>query len=303
MRNKVEILRALVRIEDDMDRLDIPKSWDVKDVDVEFIVEFKKVYEMGITKLKEFLEKLESDGKDLDEFTIKYYMDNLQSGPFGKLLADLTTDSKYFKPASVLLGSVTRTPRTQSNTEPVLNSPQLSPTHPDMFRMMTVPVYDMVVNAEEMVSDVHKRSILSKVGYDNTLNEVDKNPRYNKIEGELNDEAHGSYSVTDVSYYKNVSSAIVDDILDIVKSYLGDEAYRLYLDDRIYNPYDEEHNTSTSVVSMGIKVLKESENYLEYSILRFLKDNLDRRSFKLTIETEEENKEYLIHTTDGALDV
>ena len=59
MRNKIEILRSILFTKEDLVNY---KNIDDKfsKVEIEFMVEFKKIYELGLNQLEKFINKLES---------------------------------------------------------------------------------------------------------------------------------------------------------------------------------------------------------------------------------------------------
>ena len=304
MINRVELIRPLIRIKEDLDRVQIPEEWGVEDIDVDFIIEFKKVYEIGIEQLQSFIDKLNDEGEELNAYTIEYYKRCLLNGPFGTKVRELAEGTTYFKPMSESMGVMSRSVKTLTNTEPVGNSIQLEPMAWDNLTMAPYWLYDIVKNAQAQVEGIYKQSLYHKLGFDNTLPEIDKNSgeRYNTIDGSYTKKAHGNYGVVD-SYYFNIALEIAQDILDAIGEYFEDEnTYNLWHALLVYNPLLSEYNDAVSPVSVDIKRHKDDENPLKYSILRYLKDSLDRRDAKITIESEEGDKEYLIHTSDGALD-
>lgn len=302
MINRVELLRPLIRIKEDLDRLEIPDEWEVEDIDVEFMAEFKKIYEIGIDNLEAFIDKLNSEGKDLNEYTIQYYKRNLLNGPFGTTAAKYAEGSTYFKAMSECMGVKARSMRTLNNIEQVEAAEQNSPMIFDNLSMAPSWLIQLAVNAEEQVTEIHRKSMYHKMGYDNTLPEIDKGQdRINTVGGKLNKESHGNYAVAD-SYFYDVALVVSMDILGAISKYFDDpETLKYWGWVATYNPFSDD-NTAVSPLGIGIKESKDQENPLNYSILRYLKDNIDRRGFKIKIEKEEESKEYLIHTSDGALD-
>jgi len=303
MINKVELIRPLLRIKEDLNRISIPEEWEVEDVDVEFITEFKKIYEIGIDNLESFIDKLNSEGKDLNEYTIQYYKRNLLNGPFAKLVSEYAKGSTYFKNMSESMGVKSRSLKTLNNVEQVESAGPNAPMIFDNLSMTPSWLQAIVSNAENQVTEVHRKSMYHKLGYDNTLPEIDKGQqRYNTIGGELNKKSHGNYAVAD-SYFYDVALVVSSDILVALSKYFDDEeTLRLWGWKTAYNPFSDDNN-AISPISIGIKESKDQENFLNYSILKYLKDDLTRRGFKIKIEKEEEVKEYLVHTSDGALDV
>ena len=84
MRNRVEILRAIEFTKKDLEDItNLDELVQFSDKDKEFMEEFKKVYELGLNQLELFINKLDKEGSELDEYSIQYYVSQLLTGPLG----------------------------------------------------------------------------------------------------------------------------------------------------------------------------------------------------------------------------
>jgi hypothetical protein len=122
VRNKVETLRSICfTIEDLSNITNLGDVYTPKDI--EFMVEFKKIYELGLTQLKKFIDKLDSEGNEIDEYSIQYYVKILLNGPLGSYVRGYSEGKKYFSNIPDCLGQLGNKTRSISNTTIISNDP------------------------------------------------------------------------------------------------------------------------------------------------------------------------------------
>ena len=95
MSNLVELLRAICFDKEDMSNTKL-EGIEFSDKEIEFMVEFKKVREFGISALEKFIDKLNEEGYKLPEYSVMYYVDQLLNGCFSPQVAILAKGKRYF---------------------------------------------------------------------------------------------------------------------------------------------------------------------------------------------------------------
>ena len=71
MNNKVETLRAICYTASDIETItNLGDSF--SELEIDFMVQFKMIYELGLDQLEIFINKLDEEGEDLDTYTIEY---------------------------------------------------------------------------------------------------------------------------------------------------------------------------------------------------------------------------------------
>jgi len=244
MINKIEILRAICFKEETKD---IKSSFTFTEKEIDFMIQFKMIYEIGESQLKIFLDKLENEGSELDEYSIQYYVDQLQNGPLKVLLdplLDVDPPKKYFRNKPDSLGAIGNSERTVANVSvfPELDIPLAFPV--DITNKLPKFVREISKKAIQNVEEMFGSSLYSSTIIDNTLPLVDKKPqeRYNKEpKGDLVKESHGNYLVKDVYYFENMRP-IRSQIFEKVEQDLGEDDFKIYKFNKQYNPFDSEKN-------------------------------------------------------------
>lgn len=307
MKNSVETLRAICFTAEDLKSIkNLADTFSEKEI--EFMVEFKKIYELGIDQLERFINKLDEEGSELDTYTIMYYVEVLLNGPLGSYAKALSEGKKYFVAISDsmgMLGNVTR-------------SSQNSPIYPDMDNPLgcSVDVFNKLpnfcqttlLNSVKITENMFRKSLYSSTFIDNTLPIIDKKnkEKYNSEKtGEWQKKSSGTYLNRDIGFFKATEKAS-ERIFEKVKKYLGDENYRLYRDMKDYSPFDSEKNQS---VSNNSKVEKEfidplDDTKKEKINLDLMGDEFDseeRRKKVLKISGTEKEEEFKINTNEGQL--
>lgn len=307
MNNKVETLRAICFTADDLKNI---KNLDdtFSEKEIEFMVEFKKIYELGIDQLEKFINKLDEEGSELDTYTIMYYVEVLLNGPLGSYVKELSKDKKYFVSISDSMGSLGNVTRSTQN----------SPIYPDMelplgcavdtFNKLPNFCQTTLLDSVKITEDIFRKNLYSSTFVDNTLPIIDKgnDTKYNEEKtGEWQNKASGTYLNRDIGFFKVIEN-VSDKIFEKVKEYLGDENFRLYRDMKDYSPFDSEKNQSAAINS---KVQKEyidplDDTKVEKIELDLMGDEFDsekRRENVLKISGAEKDEEFEINTNEGQL--
>lgn len=304
MRNKIEILRALCYDKEDLDTItNLADSF--TDLEIEFMVEFKKIYELGLEQLKKFIDKLDEDGKDLDEYSIQYYIDVLFNGPLGVYAKDLSKDKKYFPNTPDSMG------RNGNNTSSVMNITNYEadayPLGTSVDNYNKIPRFgqDAMTLAVKQTEEVFRSGVRSSMIHDNTLPIIDKVPqqRYdNEPKGKWTIAPNGNYIVKD-KYFKKVLEHISQSIFDEVKTYLGDETFRMWADKKAYLPFEASKNTSTATNNKIKKEFTENSEtiVITLDLMGDPFDSEEKRKAELKIQSDSKDKKYLINTNEGQL--
>lgn len=306
MDNKIEILRAICFTNEDIDTIqNFDDLGDFSSKDIEFMVEFKKIYELGLEQLKKFIDKLDKEGSELDTYSIIYYIKTLFNGPLGSYAKKHSIDKKYFvntPDIMGMLGNVTKSP---------LNNTVF--THDDYPLGCSVDIYNRlpgfiqtsIQTAVKVSEDLFRESLGSCVIVDNTLPLVDKRnqQRYNEEQlGKWVLRPNGNYMVKDSFFLISVKD-VSQNIFDSVKSYLGDENFRIYKDKKQYTAFDSDKNTSTA----GVTELKKEYTVGDDTLVITLDlmgdefDSEEKRQSSLTIASAEKDEKFLLNTNEGQL--
>lgn len=309
MRNRVEILRAIEFTKDDLkDVINLDELVQFSDKEKEFMEEFKKIYELGLNQLELFINKLDEEGSELDEYTIQYYVSQLLTGPLGQYARKLGEDKKYFTKSPIMMGFGGNIETTTSNTAIIQNTKPPFGVNVDIYNKLPLFLQTQVTSSVSKTEEIFRSGMVSSVFMDNTLQIIDKNPqlRYDtEPSGEWQKKSHGSYCVRDVGF-RNTITEISPAIFDKVKTYLGDEDFRIYLDKKTYNPFDPEKNTSTSANYKFKRILREGddiEEEVDVDILGAVNDTFDRRESVLKVDNGDKNVEYKLNTNQGQLGI
>lgn len=306
MRNSVEILRAICFTKEDLENItNLGDSFSKKEI--EFMVEFKKIYELGTDQLEKFINKLDEEGKDLDTYSILYYVETLLNGPFGSIARTLSKDKKYFTPTPEsmgMLGNVTLSP---SNTPVYVDTSYQLGCSVDTYNKLPKFSHEILAKSIKTTEDLFRSSIYSSSYIDNTFPVIDKETpkKYDQEKtGKWEFTPNATYLNKDPYYFLSVQE-VASKVFDKVKSYLGDENFRVYKDKKTYNPFSDDNES----VSDNFKVEKKfvdpiNPDIEEEIILDILGDEFDsedKRSRVLKISGVEKDKEYVLNTNEGQL--
>ena len=319
---KVEILRALLRTKDQFDELiekDVVDSF--TDEDKEFMEEFKKIYQIGKTQLKKFIDKIDKEGKDISIESIEYYKSLLFAGPLaGDALAMARPPGKikkFFKKNSDIFGTNGNLARSNT-TVPLFKDAGVAFNHTLLDNNKTPEFINNLIGvATAATSSVVNTTSIHLCDIDNTLPFIDKKQKERK-ENEQEDgndsEPHGCYGVADVEFFKVVDE-ISSDIFDKVEEFLEEEDWEVYKFLRLVNYYNSDYNKATSIrTPVERKLNYMSRSYTEEGIEEIEIKDVDvptdlignqydsevRREFEFKI-VGEKDKIFKINTVEGQL--
>jgi hypothetical protein len=299
MRNKVELLRSIEYTKEDLKNIQNLEDIDTfTDKDIEFMEEFKKIYEFGLNQLELFINKLIDEGKDLDVYSINYYMDVLLNGPLGSYVRTLSKDKTYFKNHPDSLGILGNKLKTIQNTTILIGYDDELGCPVDVYNKLPLTLQNNLKNAVKNVESVFKSCFSSSTIVDNTLPLVDKKPQeryFEESKGTWVFSAHGNYGVRD-SYFYKVIDDISESIFEKIKNYLGEETFRLYRDAKEYNPFDDKNDST----SKNWKVKREEGTS---DLMGNTFDSDDKRKASLKVSTNGSDKEYQLNTVVGQLGI
>lgn len=214
MVNKVELLRAMLFTVEDFKTIknlqDFPQF--TQD-DLDFMIEFKMIYEMGEPQLRKFIQKLEVDGFKIDAYSINYYTSVLLAGPFGNMIRDILGDLNqhtYWKRTPDSIARNSEVSYSAANTTSYTDHPVPAGTDNKILNKLPAFCSRILQLGLSAVEFVFRDSTKSMTMSDNTLPIANKNPqqRYNtEASGKLQQTAHGGYGVKDTNSYNNTLSA------------------------------------------------------------------------------------------------
>ncbi len=307
MLNDVEALRAILFTKEDFDTITNFRDL-FKEKDIEFMIEFKKIYELGLDQLTKFINKLEDEGDELDTYSILYYMEVLRNGPLGSYIPDLTKDkTKYWvKNTPDALGTLGNKNKSPQNVTIYSGQEYQLGAEVNTYNKMPGFMQTTLQDAIQITEDIFRTSLLSSSIIDNTLPLADKRPdlRYKEeVTGEFVQRSNGSYMIKDRFYYKEVDSSS-QAVFDAVKEYLVDpENFRLYRDKREFSAFDSDKNASTSLNTKLNKEFIEGDN-TETITLDMMGDEFDseeRRASVLKISNPIKDTEFVLNSNEGQL--
>jgi hypothetical protein len=304
MRNKIEILRAIEFTKDDLENIkNLDEFPEFTAKDREFMEEFKKVYELGLTQLEKFINKLDAEGSELDIYSISYYVAQLLTGPLASYTRELSKDKKYFKNIPDIMGRSGNLESTNTNVTIVPNSTAPYGQTIDVYNKMPKFLQDLSIEGSTISENVFRNGMIPTSCIDNTLPLIDKKPqeRINTEDsGSWQSKAYGTYCVRDRVFY-NILTQISSDVFEKVKKYLEDENYRIFYDKKTYNPFSSDKNTSKS--SNSKLVVDVNGELIETDLMGDIYDSFERRKSSLKVETETKNVEYKLSTNTGQLGI
>jgi len=303
MNNRIETLRAICYTKEDLEN--ITNLGDIfSEKDIEFLVEFKKIYELGLEQLKKFIDKLDKEGSELDTYSIRYYVDILLNGPLGVYVREFAKENRYFSNFSDSIGNIGNNNKSPSNVTVYQNMGYPLGCSVDTYNKLPDYIQQNLISSIKTTEDVFRSSLYSSSIVDNTLPIADKNNqlRYSEEDkGKWVERSNASYLVKDSSYSLTISK-ISSQVFDIVKEQLGDDVFKIYEDVKKYNPFGET-NESTSTNSKVKKKYKDGEKTreVEIDLMGNEFDSETNRSFKMKLDNDSKDEEFLLNSNQGQL--
>lgn len=304
MKNHIETLRAICFTKEDLETIsNLGDTFTEKDI--EFMVEFKKIYELGLGQLKKFIDKLDSEGKDLDTYSVIYYVEVLLNGPLGAYTRDYSKEKKYFINTPDIMGMLGNNTKSPSNNTIFEDGLYPRGCSIDTFNRLPPFMQTVLETAVKGTEDVFRGSLKSTSVTDNTLPIADKNNQLRYEEegtGEFVMRSNGSHMIKD-SYFLLAVKDKSEAVFEKVKEFLGEENFRIYKDKKQYCAFDSRKNESTSTNSKIKKTFKDGdiEREITLDLMGDEFDSEEARSSKLKIEGVEKDEEFLLHTNEGQL--
>jgi hypothetical protein len=297
--NKIEILRSVCFTEEDLEDIQNLKD-EFTEKEIEFMIEFKKIYELGLNQLTKFINKIDEEGKDLEPWDIEYYINLLFSGPLGNYTRQLSKDKKYFVEIPDILGVNGNNEITTHNTTLFLDQSYPLGAPVDIYNRAPDFIRDILKSSTEIVERVFRSSLASSIIHDNTLPIMDKSPqlRYSEEQqGAFVKRSNACYLIKD-SHYRVVMKDTRQAIFDKVKEIITEEHYRIFEYRKKYSPFNQDENQSTSkIYEIEKKVIENDKE--KVLILDIMGDIFDQRSSILKVETPEKTEEFVLNSVEG----
>lgn len=302
MTNRIELLRAFQYTKEDLDNiLNLDEIADFTEADKDFMEEFKKIYELGLNQLESFINKLDEEGKNLDEYSIDYYVNILLNGPLGQYVRILSKDKKYFKSHADVFGINGNQQRSNQNTTVLPGGDYELGCPIDLYNKLPLFVQKTLYNSTKLTEDIFRGSLTSATLVDNTLPLVDKKPQERYTSEPTGFWVYGAianYCLKDSNFYMNILSIIGNRIFEKVKNYLGDEDFEIYKSKKLYNPFDSTLNESQS---KNFELKKDIGEEVSLDLMGNLFDSEEKRKSSLKIVNANKDKEYLLGSNEGQL--
>lgn len=302
MRNKIDILRALYFDENDYRNI-LNAGDDFPEKEREFMLEFKKIYELGLRQLEKFMMKLKDEGAELEVWDIVYYVNQLLNGPLRSFAIGVANEEKipYFADMPKSMGTLGNKSTTNMNTTVCFGYPTPLNVAVDSFNSAPGFMHKNLGLGVFLTEELFKLSLASSVIIDNTLPLADKKPqdRYKEEPtGEWVKKSNASYLVKD-SLYLKIFDPIRSQIFEKVKEVVGEENFRIYLDNKLFNPFNPDYNTSATKQFILKKKIGETE--IETDLFGAVYDSFEKRKVELQIPQPESDKKYKLNTNQGQL--
>ena len=214
---------------------------------------FKQINQLGLKDgLEEFIKKLLAASLMLDQFSIQYYIQQLYNGPYAKFAKKLAKFQGIFQAIPDVLGIISAANRSNSST----------PVFSGVAAAVSVGVLDKspsfiqreLNNIVQTTSEVFNYNFKSSILDDNTLPYIDKRPIQREaaelIDGFTSDvRAVGNYMLKDVKAFNIIAHPILgiaQRLLDIIKAFLGKDAFRLLEFKKNINYFNAQQNVSST---------------------------------------------------------
>ena len=306
MRNDVEILRAVCFTKESMETIQNLGD-EFEDKEIEFMIEFKKIYEFGLNQLEKFINKLDKEGKDLDEYTIQYYVTQLLNGPLGQYARKLAKDKNYFRDINDIMGMAGNNGRTAGNTSLYPGDPLPLGCNVDLYNHLPLFIQENLTDVVKQSEEFFRGTLDSFLVYDNTLPLVDKQPQQRYAEegkGSWVLKPNGNFMVKDSWFSVNVQKPLNKVLFDSILNYLGEEDNRIFEDKKSYNAFSDGNDSSSSNHKLE-KVVKEGDKKetVIIDLMGSVYDSDDKRKSVLKVKSPDKDKEYKLGTIEGQLGI
>lgn len=269
------------------------------------MVEFKKIYELGLNQLEKFINKLDEEGKDLQTWDIDYYVQLLLNGPLGAYATKLAENKKYFTIIPDVMGTVGNNAVTTHNTTSLGKDDYPLGVAVETYNNLPKFIQNIIPQVSEFVENVFRSGIEASTVIDNTLPIIDKAPQKRfdeESKGLWVKRSNASYLVKD-SYYRLAMKDTRSLIFDKVKEFLGEEHFRIWADRKRYNPFDSDYNTATGIPNLIEKVLRDGENEetIRMDTMGNVLDSEEKRKASLKVTNPEKDEEFVLNAVEGQL--
>ena len=219
--------------------------------DKEFLEEFKQLYQRGIFQLQDFIKKLMTASQMLDQYTLEYYIRQLKNGPYAKFVKEFSKYQGIFQAIPDCLGIIGTVSRSNSST-PVFDGVAAA-VNINILDKSPSFIQREMNSIVRTTTEVFNHNFQSSIFGDNTLPYIDKRPRARALLEGRTGPAAVSYASTAVANYMlkdvksfNVITGVAQRILDLIKAFLGSDAFRLLQFKKDANPFSAEQNVSST---------------------------------------------------------
>ena len=216
--------------------------------DKELLEAFKNINQLGLDKLREFISSLMALSRMLDQYSIQYYIQQLNNGPYAKFVKEFAKFQGIFQRITDCLGIISAVNRSNSST-PVFSGVAAAVSVGVLDKSPTF-IQRELNNIVRTTTDVFNYNFQSSIFDDNTLPYIDKRP-LRRAEAELRQgftsgrRAVANYMLKDIKTF-NVMTGIAQRLLDILKAFLGPDAFKLLEFKKNINYFNAEQNVSST---------------------------------------------------------
>ena len=362
---KVEILRALVRTKDQFKK-EFPDAGDavgvknvsyipftevpfnrttpatyIRDIDLEIIQEFKKIFSLGFDQLFKFIDELDKAsptgderGKEeenvLDVYSVLYYVDCLLRGPYAAVINARAEEGglpDVFNAAPDIMGVNAAGADEANSSIPVwggitADTPEITLGKSPSFLIQLLG--GGIANGQGMFNS----NVNSAVRTENTLPFIDKENQLRIDSEEAGgrskvNPAHGNHMVRDIEKIDLIKQA-VEGINKSVEEFLGKKAYQIYLFQKGVNYFLKAVNKAQSVNDsedrvfdymlqkfedkedcdadgVGVEILQLQETKVAADMFGQPFDSVRRREFELKTKNNDGENAFKLYTVEGQL--
>jgi hypothetical protein len=282
MRNKLEILRAIYFTEEDFKSIE---GFEVEfsEKQKKFILEFKKVYELGKEQLSKFIKELSTGSKEMEPWEIEYFTTQLFNGPFNKYVAQYVgllkpeEDQKYFEDNPDIMGTWATYNTNNKNTAAITGAWEELGVPVDIFNKCPDFIKGNIQDLSTLVNEMFRTNVQASTVNDNTLPLCDKLPELRTTTeptGGWNLHPCGNYLVKDV-HYRILTTDVKKIIFETEIKKATKDSYRIFKDRRNYNPFSAENDA----YSKNFEVNTELKD-----VIHNINDDIEEKTEKLILD-------------------